>query len=187
MARPPTMRTVTSGGRWVSRPSAAATSGSRAASWRTRRSHAGGSGASTVFWMRTESARLSRMPRQLLVLHDSLGTLLTVGATAFGIWGTVSFWLQRRVGHRFRLGFLIVTGIALLQVVLDVAFLAVRGAAGGGGGGGGWASLVTAAVGFLLLAVPYVLASRWSREGEAATLCIVLWLAAMVFAGGLAV
>jgi hypothetical protein len=35
--------------------------------------------------------------------------------------------------------------------------------------------------------VPYVLASRWSREGEAATLCIVLWLAAMVFAGGLAV
>jgi hypothetical protein len=127
------------------------------------------------------------MPRQLLVLHDSLGTLLTVGATAFGIWGTVSFWLQRRVGHRFRLGFLIVTGIALLQVVLDVAFLAVRGAAGGGGGGGGWASLVTAAVGFLLLAVPYVLASRWSREGEAATLCIVLWLAAMVFAGGVAV
>jgi hypothetical protein len=123
------------------------------------------------------------MPRQLQVLHDSLGTLLAVGATAFGIWGTVSFWLQRGVGHRFRLGFLILTGVALLQVVLDIAFLAVRGPAGGGG----WASVVTAVIGFLLLAVPYVLASRWSREGEAATLCIVLWLAAMVFAGGLAV
>lgn len=122
------------------------------------------------------------MPRQLLVLHDSLGTLLTVGATAFGIWGTVSFWLRRRVDHRFRLGFLILTGVALLQLVLDVAFLAVPGAGDGGG-----APLVTAAVGFLLLAVPYVLASRWSREGEAAALCIVLWLAAMVFAGGLAV
>ncbi len=122
------------------------------------------------------------MPRQLLVLHDSLGTLLTVGATVFGIWGTVGFWLHRGVGHRFRLGFLILTAVALLQVVLDAAFLAV----GGSGGGGGWPALGTAGIGFLLLAVPYVLASRWSREGEAATLCIVLWLSAMVFAGGLA-
>lgn len=121
------------------------------------------------------------MPRQLLVLHDSLGTLLTVGATAFGIWGTVSFWLRRRVGHRFRLGFLVLTAIALLQVVLDAAFLVARGA-----GGGEWSALLAAGIGFLLLAVPYVLASRWSREGEAATLCIVLWLSAMVFAGGLA-
>ena len=99
------------------------------------------------------------MPRQLLVLHDSLGTLLTVGATAFGIWGTVSFWLQRSVGHRFRLGFLIVTGIHCCRWCWTSPFWRCAGA-GGGGGGGGWASLVTAAVGFLLLAVPYVLASR---------------------------
>ncbi|MBO0744075.1 MAG: hypothetical protein J2P43_03570 [Candidatus Dormibacteraeota bacterium] len=118
------------------------------------------------------------MPRQLVVLHDSLGTLLTVGAAGFGIWGTVTFWLRRGVGRRFRLGFLILTGVALLQVVLDMAFLAARG--------GGWVGLLTAGAGFLLLAVPYVLASRWSREGEAATLCIVCWLGAMVFAGGLA-
>ena len=125
--------------------------------------------------------RLSRMPRQLVVLHDSLGTLLTVGAAGLGIWGTVTFWLRRGVGHRFRLWFLILTAVALLQVVLDVAFLAA-----GRGGGGGLVALVTAGVGFLVLAVPYVLASRWSREGEAATLCIVCWLGAMVFAGGLA-
>ena len=118
------------------------------------------------------------MPRQLVVLHDSLGTLLTVGAVGFGIWGTVTFWLHRRVGHRFRLGFLVLTGVALLQVVLDVAFLTARA-------GGGWAPLAAAGAGFLLLAVPYVLASRWSREGEAATLCVVCWLGAMVFAGGL--
>jgi hypothetical protein len=121
------------------------------------------------------------MPRQLLVLHDSLGTLLAVGATAIAIWGSLDFWIRRRVGRRFRLWFLILTGVALLQIVLDVAFLAARGA-----GGGGWAPLVTAGIGFLLLAVPYFLASRWSREGEAATLCIALWLTAMVFAGGLA-
>lgn len=119
------------------------------------------------------------MPHQLVVLHQSLGTLLTVGAVAIGIWGTVTFWLRRGVGRRFRLGFLIVTGVALVQVVLDVAFLAVPGA------GGRWAGLITAGVAFLLLAIPYLLASRWSREGEGAALCIVCWLAAMVFAGGL--
>ena len=119
------------------------------------------------------------MPRQLVVLHDSLGTLLTVAAVAFGLWGTVTFWLRRGVGRRFRLGFLIVTGVALVQVVLDAAFLVVPGARGG------WGALITAGLGFLLLAIPYLLASRWSREGEAAALCIVCWLAAMVFAGGL--
>ncbi|MGH7922438.1 MAG: hypothetical protein ACREQM_21235 [Candidatus Dormibacteraceae bacterium] len=121
------------------------------------------------------------MPRQLVVLHDSLGTLLTVGAAAFGLWGTVGFGLFRGIGHRFRTGFLILTGVALLQVLLDVAFLLVEGPAAGG-----WSGLISAMVGFLLLAVPYLLASRWSREGEAATLAVVCWLAALVFGGGLA-
>ncbi len=102
-----------------------------------------------------------------------------MGAAGFGIWGTISFWLRRRIDHRFRLGFLVLAGVALLQVVLDLAFLAARR------GVGGWAAPLTAGIGFLLLAVPYVMASRWSREGEAATLCIVCWLGAMVFAGGL--
>lgn len=120
------------------------------------------------------------MPHQLVVLHDSLGTLLTLGAVAFGLWGTVDFWIRRRVGRRFRLWFLILAAVALVQVALDVAFLAVPGA------GGTWSSLLTALAALLLLAIPYLLAARWSREGEAATLCIACWLAAMIFAGGLA-
>ncbi|MFZ0215594.1 MAG: hypothetical protein WAM30_06580 [Candidatus Dormiibacterota bacterium] len=115
------------------------------------------------------------MLHAVVTAHQAVDVWLVAGCAALGTWGTLSFATRRRVSGRYRLAFLALVGLIILQGLVAVATLVA------GDRRAGWTHLVYGAVGLLLLGGPYLWAARGTQEREAATLAVVCWLGAIAF------
>jgi hypothetical protein len=107
--------------------------------------------------------------------HQAVDVWLVAGCATLGTWGTLSFATRRRVTGRYRMVFLLLLALTVLQGLVGVATLVA------GDRRAGWTHIAYGAIGLLLLGGPYLWAARGTREREAATLAVVCWLGAIAF------
>jgi heme A synthase len=114
-------------------------------------------------------------------LHRYLATVLLIFAVLLALWGTVTYFRNRRVSGGFRSSYLIMTAVLILQGLLGLGALVT-----GGSPREGILHMVYGVFAVLFLPGAYLYSHQGSERRETLILAGACWIVAIAYFRGIA-
>lgn len=117
----------------------------------------------------------------LAYFHDRLAIALILFAAALGVWGTVAFFVRKRISPGFRSSFVLMIALTAVQGLLGLVLLTMTQPKE-------LLHVVYGAFAILFLPGVYFYAGRTGRAGaarEAAFLAAACWIVAIAYGRGI--
>jgi heme A synthase len=117
----------------------------------------------------------------LVGLHRYLSTVLLIFAVLLALWGTVTYFRNRRISGGFRSSYLIMTAVTVLQGLLGLGALVT-----GGSPREGILHIVYGVFAVLFLPGAYLYSHQGSVRRETLILAGACWIVAIAYFRGMA-